>query len=105
MNQVLEDYLRHFCLFYQDNWDKILDLAEFAINNSDSASLGVSPFFFSCGYHPKFSVLKESSGIKPADEFAEDLQFIQERAVECLTQAQQHQAQYYDLKRRKVLHY
>jgi hypothetical protein len=105
MNQVLEDYLRHFCSFYQDNWDKILDMAEFAINNSDSASLGVSPFFFSYGYHPKFSVLTNSSGIKPVDEFTEDLQVIQERAVECLTQAQQRQARYYDLKRREASQY
>jgi hypothetical protein len=46
MNQILEDYLRDFCSYYQDNWDKVLDMAEFSINNLDSGSLGVSPFFF-----------------------------------------------------------
>jgi hypothetical protein len=46
MNQTLEDYLRHFCSYYQDNWDKCLDMAEFSLNNLDSASLKISPFFF-----------------------------------------------------------
>jgi transposase InsO family protein len=87
MNQVLEDYLRHFCSYYQDNWDKILDMAEFSINNLTSGSLGVSPFFFTYGNHPKFSILTETSGRSNLDEFICDLQETQETAIECLTQA------------------
>jgi hypothetical protein len=104
-NQVLEDYLRHFCLYYQDNWVKILDIAEFSINNLDSALLGTSPFFFSQGYHPKFSVLTETSGIRALDDFIEDLQEIQEKAIECLTQAKQRQARYYDAHKRPATQY
>jgi hypothetical protein len=44
-NQTLEDYLRHFCLYYQDNWGKCLDMAEFMLNNLDSTSLKIYPFF------------------------------------------------------------
>jgi hypothetical protein len=62
MNQVLEDYSRHFCLYYQDNWEKNLNMVKFSINNLNSASLGVSPFFFTYGHHPKFNILTESSG-------------------------------------------
>ena len=87
MNQVLEDYLRHFCSYYQDNWDKILDMAEFSINNLNSASLGVSPFFFTYGHHPKFNILTESSGRGDLDDFIVELQETQETAIECLTQA------------------
>ena len=46
INQMVEDYLWHFCSYYQENWDSCLDFAEFATNNQDSASLKVSPFFF-----------------------------------------------------------
>jgi hypothetical protein len=62
MNQVLEDYSRQFCLYYQDNWVKNLNMVKFSINNLNSASLGVSPFFFTYGHHPKFNILTESSG-------------------------------------------
>jgi hypothetical protein len=45
MNQVLEDYLQHYCSYYKDNWDRVLDMTEFLINNLDSGSLKISPFF------------------------------------------------------------
>ena len=45
MNQVVEDYLLHFCSYYQDNWDRLMYMAEFSIKYLDLASLGVSPFF------------------------------------------------------------
>jgi hypothetical protein len=100
MNQILEDYLRHFCSYYQDNWDKLLDMVEFSINNLDSGSLQVSPFFFSYGHHPRFNILKEGVGRKDLDEFVLDLQLTQEKAMECLIQAQQQQAQYYNKDKR-----
>jgi hypothetical protein len=51
MNQTLEEYLRLFCSYAQDDWAARLPSAELAINNRDSASTGVSPFFLSHGYH------------------------------------------------------
>jgi hypothetical protein len=44
-NQTLEQYLRIFCNYQQDNWDILLPLAEFAYNNALSATTGTSPFF------------------------------------------------------------
>jgi hypothetical protein len=96
MNQVVEDYLRHFCSYYQDDWSKSLDMAEFSINNLDSASLKISPFFFTYGFHPKFNIITESTGRKDLDEFLMDLQITQETAIECLTQAWIKQAHYYN---------
>jgi hypothetical protein len=91
MNQVVEDYLCHFCSYYQDNWDRVLDMVEFSINILDSASLGVSPFYFSHGHHPRFNILTESVGRKDLDEFLLDLQLTQEKAMECLVQARRRQ--------------
>jgi hypothetical protein len=105
MNQVLEDYLCHFCSYYQVNWVKILDIAEFSINNLDSASLGTSPFFFANGFHPKFSVLTENSGICSLDDFMVDLQEIQEKAIECLTRAKHFQALYHNAHRQPATQY
>ncbi|POW12429.1 hypothetical protein PSTT_04484 [Puccinia striiformis] len=100
MNQVLEDYLRHFCSYYQDNWDKCLNLAEFSINNLDSASLKISPFFFCYGHHPKFNILTEASGRKGLDDFVMEMQQTQETAMECLDQARRRMAKYYNLKKK-----
>ena len=55
-NQTLEQYLRIYCNYQQDNWSELLPLAEFAYNNAPSATTGVSPFFANKGYHPNFSV-------------------------------------------------
>jgi transposase InsO family protein len=51
INQVLEPYLRAFIDYTQDDWARLLPMAELAINNRDSISTDVSPFFLSHGYH------------------------------------------------------
>ena len=49
-NQTLEQYLRVYCNYQQDNWANLLPLAEFSYNNAPSATTGVSPFFTNKGY-------------------------------------------------------
>ena len=58
-NQTLEQYLRIYCNYQQDNWSELLPLAEFAYNNAPSATTGISPFFANKGYHPNISVHPE----------------------------------------------
>jgi hypothetical protein len=43
-NQVLEDMLRACALQHGSSWDKSLPYAEFSYNNSNQASLKMSPF-------------------------------------------------------------
>ena len=59
MNQTLEQYIRVFCNYQQDNWDELLPLAEFAYNNAPSATTGITPFFASKVYHPNLMVHPE----------------------------------------------
>jgi hypothetical protein len=59
VNQMLEQYLRTFCNFQQDNWSSLLPLAEFAYNNAPNETTGVSPFFANKGYHPNLTVHPE----------------------------------------------
>jgi hypothetical protein len=59
LNQTLEQYLRMFCNYQQDNWSPLLPLREFAYSNALSASAGKSPFFANKGYHPNITVHPE----------------------------------------------
>jgi hypothetical protein len=58
-NQTLEQFLRIYCNYQQDNWSELLPLAEFTYNNAPSATTGVSPFFTNKGYHPNISIHPE----------------------------------------------
>ena len=58
-NQTLKQYLRIYYNYQQDNWSKLLPLAEFAYNNALSATTSVSLFFANMGYHPNITVYSE----------------------------------------------
>jgi len=60
INSTLEQYLRIYCNYEQDNWSKLLPLAEFAYNNAPHASTGVSPFFATRGYDPLIAVYPDA---------------------------------------------
>jgi len=66
-NQTLEQYIRSYCNYQQDNWSTLLPLAEFAYNNAPSDTTGVSPFFANKGYHPKLSVHPERAISHPPE--------------------------------------
>jgi hypothetical protein len=73
-NQTLEQYLRVYCNYQQDNWSELLALAEFAYNNAPSATTGISPFFANKGYHPNITVHPERDlSSARAREFAVNL--------------------------------
>jgi len=73
-NQTLEQYLRMYCNYQQDNWAELLPLAEFAYNNAPSATTGVSPFFANKGYHPNITIYpnRESTSTR-AEEYTMNL--------------------------------
>jgi hypothetical protein len=51
VNQNIEQYLRVFTNFLQDDWADWLTLAEFNHNDQVSKSTGFSPFFVTIGFH------------------------------------------------------
>ena len=53
MNRMVENYLRCYCSYHQDNWDELLPAAEFAYNSAVSEDLGFSPFELDLGWVPK----------------------------------------------------
>jgi hypothetical protein len=86
MNQTVEQYIQIFCSYQQDNWDKLLPLAKFALNNALNASTGISPFFANKGYNPAITVHPEHNVTNTyAKDFRVDLQdlhqFLREQIV------------------------
>jgi hypothetical protein len=57
INAILEQYLRAYCNYQQNNWNQLLPMAEFCYNNSHSETTKVSPFFANYSYHPRFTQL------------------------------------------------
>jgi len=88
-NQTLEQYLRMYCNYQQDNWSDLLPLAEFAYNNAPSATTGVSPFFVNKGYHPNLAVHPERKlSSAQAREYMVDLESLHEYLREEMAAAQ-----------------
>jgi transposase InsO family protein len=50
INSVMEQYLRSYVNYLQDDWSEWLPLAEFASNNHTSETTATSPFFANLGY-------------------------------------------------------
>src|ERR1700761_4918414 len=91
VNQTLEQYIRMYCSYQQDDWHLLLPLAEFAYNNAPNASTGLSPFYANKGYHPSISVHPERDVASSyAKDFAVDLQGLHDFLREQITSAQEY---------------
>ena len=86
LNQTLEQYLRIFCNYQQDNWSEILSLAEFTYNNSPSATTSITPFFANKGYHPNITVFPERE--LASGEYVIDLEELHAELCEQMAKAQ-----------------
>jgi len=53
-NASLEQYLRAYCNYQQDDWEKLLPIAEFCYNNTQTGTTRITPFFANYTYHPRF---------------------------------------------------
>ena len=56
INHILEEYLRHYCSWKQDDWDKLLPLVEYTYNLAISETTKMSPFYANYGFEPKQSI-------------------------------------------------
>lgn len=104
-NATLEQYLRMFVNYQQDNWSELLSHAEFSYNNHCQTSTNVSPFYANYGFHPKFkmdlSSLQNSTETVPAStEFVNKMKEIHDEMKAEITSAQIDQERFYNEKRR-----
>ena len=47
----MKDYFRAFVNYEQNDWAKLLPMAEFAYNNAKNTSTGYTPFELNSGFH------------------------------------------------------
>ena len=72
----MEAYLRAFVNFEQNDWARLLPIAEFAYNNAKNANTGQTPFELNCGYYLYVSFKKDTnpcSRLKTANKLLAEL--------------------------------
>ncbi|KAG8366490.1 hypothetical protein BUALT_Bualt17G0085400 [Buddleja alternifolia] len=106
INQLLEEYLRHYVSASQKNWVELLDMAQFCYNLLKSSATGISPFELVYGLQPMTHheiVAKRTGGKSPAAyRFARAKQELLDEAKDSLSKAQRRMTKYANLGRRDV---
>ncbi|KZV57841.1 hypothetical protein F511_03410 [Dorcoceras hygrometricum] len=106
INQLLEEYLRHFVTASQKNWVSLLDVAQFSYNLHKASSTGMSPFELVHGFQPTAPhviALQRSGGACPAAyRFARTKQELYDEAKDSLAKAQRRMKKYVDKGRRDI---
>jgi hypothetical protein len=78
----MEQYLRAFVAYTQDDWEDWLPMAEFAANNTLNESIDTSPFLANYGQHPRMrfeppmdpvATSARPSRIHDIDQFVSDM--------------------------------
>ena len=90
MNQTLEQYLRIYCNYQQDDWSNWLPITEFTYNNAESLATGTTPFFTNKGYHPELPTYPNRLSTSHAThQFVTDLADVHTRLHKNLSIMQQ----------------
>src|ERR1700680_4218360 len=104
VNRILQEMLRHYVYEHHEKWVQHLPYAEFAINNSTSASTGHTPFYLNYGEHPATPLSNMTPNIDDVPEAADSIKKIHEAltdAREKMEAAQRRQAHYANSSRRE----
>jgi len=108
-NRTLEEMLRSFVNWRQNDWDQHLSTLEMAINNAKQASTGFSPFYLNYGQEvrlPLDDALGPLSGQASKNpEATERIRVLKdaiEKAKSSILKAQGRQSKYADQHRREV---
>jgi transposase InsO family protein len=92
LNAVLEQYLRAYVSYLQDDWAEWLPLAEFASNTTRSETTRTSPFFANYGFHPRMGFEPVEPARRPAtrdaEAFAQKMELIFDHTRAAMTAAQ-----------------
>jgi hypothetical protein len=103
INQIVEQYLRHYINQLQDNWVELLPLAQFAYNSATTSTTKQSPFFAIYGYEPQayYESLPDDTIAESAEQKATRIRQIQRDIQEELSFVQNRMANYANQKRIK----
>ena len=100
LNQEVEQYLRLFVNYDQDDWVDWLPITEFSYNNCVHSATGFSPFYLNTGQHPRAPYEPQRlSDVEAANEFAQRMSKIHEAAKQSLEFAKEMMKKYADAHR------
>ena len=89
-----------------DNWDDMLPVLEFAINNSYQDSIKDTPFYVNYGKHPRLpdDIVREGKPSRnpQAYDFIGNIEKTIVKAKTCLKHAQHRQKKHYDARHREL---
>ena len=91
-NSTMEAYLRAFVNWKQNDWARLLPMAEFAYNNAKNASTGHTPFELNYSFHPRVFFeddVDPRSRSRSANELAKELRELIEICQQNLFHAQE----------------
>ena len=90
MNQELEQYLRFFVDYRQNDWPEWLASAEFVVNNKVHTAMKISPFIANYGRELRMGGnIRKRGKIEKAIEFVERMKKMHEEAEVALRKAQE----------------
>ena len=95
----MEAYLRAFVNWEQNDWARLLPMAEFAYNNAKNAGTDHTPFELNCGFHPRVSFEDDVDPrfrSRSADELTKELNELMDICQQNLLHAQELQKRAYD---------
>ena len=96
-NQEIEQYLRLFVNYRQDDWAEWLSLAKFCHNNRIQSSTKQTPFMLNSGRHPRLGTEPvRDSKVDSVDNFVRGMQETRKEAEAALHKAAEDMARYYD---------
>jgi hypothetical protein len=101
-NQTLEQYLRLYVAYNQDDWEELLPLAEFAYNNAPHDTTGISPFFANKGFHPRLSYNIKTVSNHAAHQKAAELSQVHQHLQSEISRINQQTREQFDKKRQDI---
>ncbi|RZK39669.1 MAG: hypothetical protein EOO61_07030 [Hymenobacter sp.] len=102
VNGVINQYMRVYSSYMQDNWVELLPTAEFAYNNAIHSATGVTPFYADTGRHPRTAASHSTSGTDDPELLAAHLSELADFLRINLEQARVDMKKYADIHRRKI---
>jgi hypothetical protein len=101
MIQSVEQYLRHYLDWNQDNWVELLPMAQYAMNNAKNATTGITPHFANLGRNPRMNwrILPAEGRSESALMQVSHLDVLHQSIAKDIRWAEEKMKFYYDKKR------
>jgi len=98
VNQIVEQYLRIFASYNQDDWSALLPQASLVYNNTTHSATKLSPFYANFGYHPRLlpELLPTTADVPEANRIAASLTELHAFCSANIADAVKSYAKYYN---------